>query len=68
MRYDARIVEKGMAERQKAIEAIRDMKREDPDLYGELADDDLGTYEGILNNCHDYIPDVLWRGAGFSGR
>ena len=68
VRYDARIVDKGMAERQKAIEAIRDMKRENPDLYGELDDADLRDYEVLMNNCHDYIPDVLWRGAGFSGR
>ena len=68
VRYDARIVDKGIKERQKAIDAIRTMKMENPDLYGELDDADLGDYEGLMNNCHDYIADVLWRGAGHSGR
>ena len=67
-RYDAKVVKKGIEERQKAIEAIRDLRREDPDMYGDIDDPDLGTYDAILNNCHDYISDVLWRGTGRSGR
>ncbi len=66
--YDARIIEKGLADRQRAIEEIRRMKMEDPDLYGDPDDADLGDYEGLMNNCHDFIADVLWRGAGNSWR
>ena len=68
VRYDARIVNKGMEERQKAIEEIRTMRAENPDLYGDFDDAGLGDYELLMNNCHDYIADVLWRGAGNSGR
>ncbi len=57
VRYDARIVDKGIEERQKAIDAIRTMKLENPDLYGALDDDELGTYYGILNNYAAFLYD-----------
>lgn len=65
-KYKKSAIDKGLQMRRDAYNEVERMAREDPDMYGDIAD--MGRYDLLLNNCHDYITDAMWRGSGRSGR
>lgn len=66
VKFSKKAIEDGLLKRFAATEAIEQMRRDDPDLYGDVPDRD--EYSVLLNNCHDNILDIMWHGAGYSGR